>query len=191
MNLASYVDGDDSHAFRDIRWIELNFLPQVEDIFKKNDSILDIGCGNGRMFPILSKYFSKVIGIDPFEKVLDKFLSSTVLFFPITLDEFFSDKKIDVLFFNQSLSGLIRFAEPKYTVEELVEKMDSILSEHGYIIILDWPSGHPAFGADIKSEEWINCFNKHNLFLEKEIIPEEYGDLTNIFILKRIKNNDK
>jgi SAM-dependent methyltransferase len=178
---------DDIHSFREMKWMRENFLPEVVEIFRNSKSILDVGCGNGRMWPMLRSYFFKIVGIDPFRDPEEIFLAdANVTFKSIEFQEYESEEKFDVILFNQSFALLFTFIRPELIKEEFVQKVDSLLSETGHLILVDFPLNHPqARTPNIESEEWTEAFNKYNLYLDRIISPDDQGAETNIFIIKR------
>jgi len=54
---------------REYIWPEMNFL--FNDTLKKNDLVLDLGCGSGRHYPIILEKETVYIGLDSSEKLIN------------------------------------------------------------------------------------------------------------------------
>ncbi len=50
-------------------WTEMEFL--FEKYIKEKDSVLDLGCGNGRFYPLVEKRKAFYIGVDNSQKLVD------------------------------------------------------------------------------------------------------------------------
>tara|TARA_R110000868_G_scaffold323306_2_gene584264 strand:+ start:3686 stop:4267 length:582 start_codon:yes stop_codon:yes gene_type:complete len=185
-NHASYTNDDDSHSYRNLDWIEKYFIPTVEAKYKQGGSILDIGCGNGRVWPILGKYFDKIVGIDPFFEYNKIFKNEKVTFESIEFQDYTTLDKFDVLFFNQSFSVFFRsaFVIPNPTSDEIFKKIDELLKDDGEVHFIEWPMGDERNLVDFKDLEWKETLEKYNIYFDLEITPSPE---TSIIILKRKK----
>ena len=185
--LATYDKGDDFHSFRNLEWINNYYLPVVKEALIKKGSILDIGSGNGRMFPLLKQHFGRVVGIDPFEKVHPYYMESCDYFEATEFQDFKSSEKFDVLLFNQVIALFFRFIIPTPTVEEIVSKIDELLKKDGEVHIIEWPTNNSRNPIDFYDEEWTTVLNKYNLYVDfycGENIDPNYGS-TVVIIIKR------
>jgi len=116
---------------RNFVWTDMNFLlAQIN----KGDSVLDFGCGNGRLYPELRKDV-KYLGIDfssgLIEEAKKKFPDAEFQVSDIL--EFNSDKKFNVVI---SISVLNHF--PKEMQDKFVEKAKSLLLPGGKLLLINW-----------------------------------------------------
>ena len=102
--------------------------------FLKNKSVLDLGCGSGRISLYASKYASKVLGIDYISKAIQfskKFANlcniENVEFKVGDLDQF-SEQKVDVIIMAEVLQHV---SNPN----QVLKKSNKILNKDGYMVI--------------------------------------------------------
>lgn len=121
-------DEDSKQKFRDLDWLKRNIF--CNDIWKNNKSVLDIGCGNGRVNKLYKNYFSKIVCVDPFVNISTKYRYSVVESFKIKFEDFEYKDKFDIIVFIFSLY----LFENK---ERIIEKCLTFLKDIGKIIIID------------------------------------------------------
>jgi cyclopropane fatty-acyl-phospholipid synthase-like methyltransferase len=112
------------------------------------ESILDVGCGNGRLNVVHNKYFSKIVGIDAFRLPDPKYSLPN-----------FEFKSLDIFgvegIFNAILFMGTFYLHHPYGYFETIERSKNILSTNGKIIIIDEKNRNVNFETHI--------FGKYNL----------------------------
>ncbi|PIR54802.1 hypothetical protein COU74_03585 [Candidatus Peregrinibacteria bacterium CG10_big_fil_rev_8_21_14_0_10_36_19] len=127
---------------RKYNWKEFEqYLPYI----KENDQVLDIGCGNGRLYKFLSENKKiKYIGLEKSKKLLDaakknfnqaKFVHGDMLKLP------FKEKSQDVI---TSIASLHHIPSEKLRKKALTE-MHKTLKENGILILSVWNLFQPKY----------------------------------------------
>jgi 2-polyprenyl-3-methyl-5-hydroxy-6-metoxy-1,4-benzoquinol methylase len=100
--------------------------------FRPNPTILDVGCGHGRLFQLLHRYpFRSYLGVDLSAESIRRaqsFASPSARFERVDFDEFSPPDRYDVIIFNESIYYASR-------PEELVRRYMSALTSDGVIIV--------------------------------------------------------
>lgn len=102
----------------------------------KKESVLDVGCGNGRLGKFLKQYFSRVIGIDLFD-YSSNFCSDYTKVTKGNFETYRFKEKFDTICFFSSF----------YQMEDKLKamrKVKSLLKENGEIVLV----GSPARGRE-------------------------------------------
>lgn len=108
-----------------VEWFEKNVFPSIS----KGDSVLDVGCGNGRLIGLFKKRFKRIVGIDAylyegnFYKKYDKFINEDFEFVKI-------DEKFDCVCFFASFYQMVNSIEA-------LKKAVGLLKRNGRIIMVD------------------------------------------------------
>jgi ubiquinone/menaquinone biosynthesis C-methylase UbiE len=184
-------------ATRDRMWPELKFM---FDYSKKNEKILDLGCGNGRF----SKYLQETdyTGVDFSEKMIEqakkrfpdkKFIVADALNLP------FEDNYFDKIY---SVAMIHQIPSHKYRLEALIE-IKRTLKPNGQIFLTAWKAlgaqGSHRFergeGKDVflKRERYYYLFEKGELsklteeagLKVKEEGTAEQKNRNNIYLIAR------
>jgi len=122
-------------------WLEFKDLDKY---VKKGDRVLDLGCGNGRLFQILKEKEVNYLGIDQSEKLIslakEKFPQAK--FIRTDLVETFLNQRSKILFSNEvdkifSIAFLHHLPGKKLRKEFLM-KCFSLLKKDGFLILTVW-----------------------------------------------------
>ena len=110
-------------------------LPRLEIQMLEETIALDVGCGNGRICQVLSESpkVDKVWGIDPYEKLNDKFKSSIYKFENTSFEDFNTGTKFDFILF-----WGVFYIMPDYV--KAFEKAKDLLDSMGTLVIGDDPT---------------------------------------------------
>lgn len=147
-------------------WNELNLL--VENYTKDNQNILDIGCGNGRLFSILKDKNINYLGVDNCKELIDiakeKYKDYDNSKFEIKdLLGINFKREFDVVFV---IAVLQHIPSEKLRLEAL-KKIKNALKPNGYLIMLNWNFFNKT------KKEYIKKQKNSNLDLDKNdlLIP--------------------
>ena len=109
-----------------------------EKYLSKKIKVLDIGCGNGRLYSFLQEKINKYIGIDVSQKLIDiaqnKYPKVCFKKMDMVNLKTLSTKKFDIIFFIASFHHLSSEAE-RITV---LKQAKNLLSEQGIICMTNW-----------------------------------------------------
>ena len=89
---------DQKHAtYHQIQWVKnQDYIGAVADLCGTGGSVLDLGCGTGAMAEPLSKAFSRYLGIDPAENLLERAPKlPNAEYLPIPLEQVSYDGEFD------------------------------------------------------------------------------------------------
>ena len=162
----SYTNGDVTAPGRDSTTFSKEVLPLILTLRDNpQSSVLDVGCGNGRMLKLLLPYYPNIVGIDPCKKEysiepnIEKYIENTHLDGYNHLHYSFQQDrpKHDIVLMN---AFAYLFNE---NPSELVEILDQITNDNALYII----SGDPN-----------NTMNVHEYFKERFTL-EKYIEINN------------
>ncbi|NEO16945.1 MULTISPECIES: class I SAM-dependent methyltransferase [unclassified Moorena] len=133
-----------------------------EDLIEivKPQSILELGCGMGRLFPIFMKEAKEITGIDLSDELIDKgekyfklnnVNNAKIEFINTDMCSFKMNKKYDLIVF--ALSVLKHLKTDRDRLEAL-KNAKSHLNQEGFIVI-----DHTPFLYSSKSTDWIDVKN--------------------------------
>ena len=103
---------------------------------RDGDSVLDVGCGNGRLLDVLSERNVDYLGIDfsdgLVEQAKQKYPGNKFRVIDI-LNPFASGKKYDVVFL---ISALNHF--PKGYQDQVLNNIKQVVKDNGYLLMINW-----------------------------------------------------
>lgn len=123
--------------FSDTRQFVWQELKHFATFVKAGDVVLDLGCGNGRLYQIFADLPISYIGIDQSEELLvlarkqfreGKFLEGNMLSIPLP------DKSVDVIFCIAALQHI----PGEELQREAVQEMKRVLKPGGKVILSNW-----------------------------------------------------
>ena len=183
-----------SHT-RDYPWSEMASL--VEYV-RDGDRILDLGCGNGRFYPLIKNRQVEYIGLDNCPELIKiarkkfaipKFIIGDALNLP------FSDKEFNIIF---AIAFFHHIPTTKYRLQTLKE-IKQVLKNDGLLILTVWNLWQPKLL--IKYKIWPMIFRWKNKMLDwrdvfipwklsnKNIIHRYYHAFTKPELKKLIKQS--
>ena len=123
--------------FSDTRQYVWQELKHFSTFVKENDVVLDLGCGNGRLYQIFADLPISYIGVDQSEELLvlarkqfheGKFIQGSMLSIPLP------DKSVDVIFCIAALQHIpgVDFQQ------KALEEMKRVLRPGGKVILSNW-----------------------------------------------------
>ena len=160
----------------------INYLFSLIDI-KKNEDVIDLGCGKGVITPIIYKYTNKqVLGIDLSNKMIDyaKKINSDINKYKYVCADFMDYN------FNQKFNKIIIFnAYPHFLDKEaLASKCFDTLKDGGILVIMH----------DLGKDKLNSFHHEHANKISNGLLApnEEYLSFKDKFILdKYLDENDK
>ncbi len=117
-------------------WNDLNFLMEY---IEPNQKVLDLGCGNGRLFKILKNRNIKYIGIDNSEKLLLEAQKQ----YPEDREKFWKADALDLPFMDNEFDRIVSIAvlqhipSKEYRIKFLRESL-RVLNIEGKLILTTW-----------------------------------------------------
>jgi len=123
-------NGDAKDDLNSIERFKNGILPNIEKYLR--GSLLDVGCGNGRISNEIKSYFESIDAIDPAEMPHGDFKDEKINFIRSDLFSYSTEKQYDVIM----LYGVFYlFYQEGY--EKAWAKVDALLSETGSVVIFD------------------------------------------------------
>ena len=178
----SYTNSGDSQAkFRSIEWLK-NYI-FTHEIWKNKKSVLDIGCGNGRVNQLYEKYFEKIVCVDPYVTI-NNFCEKKVEKFKINFEDFEYNGKFDVIVF---IFSLYLFTKKH---KEIIEKCLKYLNENGCIIIIEGLEWMNPASRGIRVVDLERICKELNLAKEVIINENEYKKSFK-YIFAILRKNEK
>jgi len=155
---------------------ENRILSSAEEIFQENsfDSLLDLGCGSGRLIIKFSKYFNRIIALDPDQRRIDNARKriaannvQNVCYIQALFNaERFQDDSFDVVLCNQIIQHIdTRIIEP------MIQGIFKILKPNGIVVLT---TSHSSRNDDIFSKSYL----KQGEIINQEISEIEFNSLT-------------
>ena len=128
---------NDFDRTRSFNWQEVK--PFIDRFIKPGDKILDLGCGNGRMFDLLKEKRIIYTGVDNSEKLIEiakqkfinsgaEFLVSNVLKLPFSESSF--DSIVSLAVFHHIPSEQFR--------QDFFQEIKRVLKNNGFLILTTW-----------------------------------------------------
>ncbi len=145
---------------------------------RKNNVIVDYGCGAGFYCKYLQNFASKLYCVDIDTEALEELKKNINDATILTDVSSIPDHSVDVVFFANSFHDMDK--------EETVKNVERILKDNGEVIIIDWKKEQTMFGPPLSirmnEEDYLNAFA--NFRLERKFDSElhHYG-----LVLKRQK----
>ena len=107
-------------------------LPIILPFTNSSDTLLDVGCGNGRIASSLSKYFYRIHAIDPYCEVNPSYIGKNTIYIKSFFGDFELSDRYNIILFYGSF-----YLMNNYTYEITFEKIRDLLSDNGKLIIYD------------------------------------------------------
>jgi 2-polyprenyl-3-methyl-5-hydroxy-6-metoxy-1,4-benzoquinol methylase len=156
------------------KWILKNIHQTIENGGVSNYSLLDAGCGEGRLFTEFINYTSKIIGIEPdkqrYENALrcvrENHLENKVQVINASLENTHLQDKFDVVL----SSHIIQHISTDH-VETHLTKLAQATKDNGFLIINTNVSNR-------KDEYFIKGLIEEDAVKEPEITQKEFNELT-------------
>ncbi|NRP60354.1 bifunctional 2-polyprenyl-6-hydroxyphenol methylase/3-demethylubiquinol 3-O-methyltransferase UbiG [Marinobacterium sp. xm-d-564] len=119
--------------------VDTQFIEETLKYFHEEiNSILEIGCADGRKLEALCESFAaRGVGIDPSKKAIDSGLARTKRSLDLkvgTLEDVeLNDGQFDMVFF-----GFCLYLIPRDKLQEMLAKADKLIRDGGFLIITDF-----------------------------------------------------
>tara|TARA_Y100000034_G_scaffold99307_1_gene121907 strand:+ start:34 stop:744 length:711 start_codon:yes stop_codon:yes gene_type:complete len=142
---SEYLDTRGIFSLR-MEFFENYFWPEISHYFEGLESLIDVGCGNGRHANFFSQHVSEVRAFDPLLNINPLFVKANpnIHFSRDSLRSFKekteNDKKYDVAFVSETFglfSGSPHHADGDMTCLEALGVIHSLLSESGILVLID------------------------------------------------------
>jgi ubiquinone/menaquinone biosynthesis C-methylase UbiE len=137
-------------ATREVLWDDLKDLKHFT---KAGDAVLDVGCGNGRLYQMFADLSIRYTGVDQSEGLIEKarqkfreanFVVSSMVKLP------FEDSSFDVLY---SIAAFHHLPNDELRVQTLKE-MKRVLKPGGKIIMTNWNAKSNWAVAKVEKGDW-------------------------------------
>ena len=132
-NLQPYSNNGDTTGKRNLNYYTTNLLPILKNIISKypeiTKSLLDLGCGNGRINSLTHDLFDKIHCVDPIDSLHDKFKFKNISYGKKHLHEI-SDKFESIL-----MVGSMHSIWGKYG-KDTIGLLKNILNSYGILMIV-------------------------------------------------------
>ena len=166
-NIAAHFSSTRAFLWRD--------LESLAGFVKPKDRVLDIGCGNGRLYQIFANLSISFTGIDISEKLIEiaKERYPKCSFEVANMTELpFEGKKFDVIF------SLVAFHHlpTQETQLKALEEMKRVLKSKGKIILLNWNAYSDWVKNKLKEGEYEDLGNQLFRVPWKTQVGENIGD---------------
>lgn len=191
MQWGNYMELDATHYRKNSnqQYTRAKFL--IDTIFKKDSSILDVGCGDGKITAEVADLVGngKVLGIDASSNMIDfakKTLSKTNLDFQcIDIELFETEERFDYIL---CLSCLLWVRKPKQALEKMINLLKpggkllilTYLKDSSYVEILEetlksFPQYQKKSAANtmLSEQEHLQILNSFNLYIEMFKVQED------------------
>jgi len=171
-------------------WPELTFFRKY---VKERERILDLGCGNGRLFELFKNRNVEYFGVDNVEKLIEiarkkypeaKFLVGDALNLPFP-DNYF-DKVFSIAVFHHIPSGEFRL--------QFLKEVRRVLKQEGFLILTIWGLWRRATSLKLLTKFTIfKIFGKSGLDFKDIFIPwqKTIDRYLHCFTKKELKNITK
>jgi len=115
--------------------------PKIKEYIENKPALIDIGAGNGRRSKFFSDHVSEVVAIDvaqlvegkQYNNILTEGIANVEFVHAEFIDYEAGNRKFDVAY----CEGSFYYMQGVHGVEKTFEKIESILKDDGYIIILE------------------------------------------------------
>lgn len=166
-NIAAHFSNTRAFLWRD--------LESLAEFVKENDRVLDIGCGNGRLYQLFANLSISFTGIDISEKLIEiaKERYPKCHFEVANMTDLpFEVKKFDVIF---SLVAFHHLPTQETQLKALGE-MKRVLKPKGKIILLNWNAYSDWVKTKLKKGEYEDLGNQLFRVPWKTQVGENIGD---------------
>ncbi|MDD3041498.1 MAG: class I SAM-dependent methyltransferase [Methanosarcinaceae archaeon] len=144
-----------------------------KDIINKEKSLLDAGCGEGRLTIYFSDYFERILAIDPDRSRLDIAIKETkrlkisnkIDFDSVPIEEINEDEKFDVILCSHVFQHVQTSLIPK-----IIEKLSILMKKPGLLFVT---TCHSTKGDDYFVKNYLDDFN----FVEETIDQDSFNSL--------------
>jgi dTDP-4-amino-4,6-dideoxygalactose transaminase len=102
----NYAANGDVSGRRNLEFMKRRLLDdkRISQHLPKSGDLMDVGCGNGRLWKLLKPHFRHVVGVDPFVEPDERFRYIGCYFAPIGIQDWHDNSAaFDVVMFNQTL----------------------------------------------------------------------------------------
>ena len=138
-----YDESGDAKGKYSTHFFTNDVLPEIKEHII--GSVLDVGCGNGRLSHLISKYADSVRGIDPYEIQLDKYKNKNITYESVNLQDFSTSNVYDCILFwgvfyllhDSAFTFTRSYPEQEEYHLKMLQKCKDMLSSEGSIIIID------------------------------------------------------
>ncbi len=155
-------------------YVPENVAALLGDFVKRGDRVVDIGCGNGRLYPFFKNKATDYNGIDASRKLIEiaadkypggNFSVGDALHLPFIADEF--DLAVSLAVLHHIPSRECR--------DKFFQEAHRILRTGGYFIVLVWDLRLPAM---IRQRQWkrLKSFFRSQIKIALEAEKMDFGD---------------
>ena len=144
----------------------------INDLFDRKDNmIVDYGCGTGFYCKYLQRFASKLYCVDIDKEALEEVKKNIQNVITLTDVSSIPDNSVDVVFFANSFHDMEK--------EEAVQNVKRILKEDGKVIIIDWKKEQTMFGPPLSirmsEEDYLKAFSGFKLDRKFDSEQHHYG----------------
>ena len=139
---------------------------------KEGDRVLDLGCGNGRLYGFLKEKSIDYTGIDNSEKLTEEAKkewgeSDSCRFYVEDILDFNDSKKYDVIF----MIAVLHHIPGKRLRQEIIEKAERFLKKDGILVITNWNLFQKNYLAHVLKNIFLKIIFRSRLDFFDALIP--------------------
>lgn len=161
------VENVEKSAWFNVGNFEKHFgkILETTNYFDRN-SILDVGCGNGRLNTVHKKYFTKITGIDLYREPNPKYMLDNFQFKQV--DIFNVDGKFNIILFMGSF-----YLHYSYGYSETLIRAKMLMEGRGAIVIVEDKKRNTDKNTTLGYYNLNSICNKANLMAKYKFISTE------------------
>lgn len=179
----------DFSATRSYIWKDLEV---VKKYIKPNDKVLDLGCGNGRLYEFLKDLSIDYLGVDNSVGLINEAKNK----YPESADKFREGDALDLRFEENQFDAVIMVAVLNHIPSEelrlqVLNNVKRILKPKGYLLMTNWNLYQKKYQPLIIKYTLLKLFSKSKMDWGDVLVPfgkEKTERYYHAFTKKEIKN---
>ena len=151
-------------------WRDFEF---IKKLVRSGDSVLDLGCGNGRFYQYLHDKKIKYLGVDVSKKLISKAkkLNPAALFKAVDILNFKSQEKYDLIL----MVAVLHHIPSDGLRKKILENIRGILKKDGILVVSCWNLWTPRYLKYITKRDMTKV-DGHSLDKNDALVPFSDGE---------------